>query len=161
MEISLLHFYGRDPELFLSGLDPSARKDKDSFNRLRHYLRWLEANQRSWLLPVLKDYVEYLKNETRLSPMSTKIHLSTIRSRYRALLERQDLDSHLTHILSSIFDESDIPVATGIIHAYINDAVDVSKTVVAAESKDVEYLRLTAHQAVELLQKPTLQTLVG
>ncbi len=93
--------------------------------------------------------------------MSTKIHLSTIRSRYRALLERKDIDVQLMGLLSPIFGESDIPAAISVIHAYMKEAVDVSKTVVDAESKAVEYLRITADQAFELLQMPTLQTLVG
>ena len=161
MSRDLINFNDYDPELLFRGLDPTKRGDKDSFTRLRKYLMWLEARGQSWLLPDLAEFRDFLVNESGLSLLSAKIHLSTVRARYRAMLEGPELDEELRRLLAHSLSEEEINEAIRLIREAVESAVDTTKVTIEAKPQPLAHLRLTTEQACELMRMPGLDTLAG
>ncbi len=68
--------------------DGMAHAQKDRRQRLSLFVAWLEKHGRPWdNVVVLEVYERYLLDEGKLKPSSIRVHLATIRGRYRELLE--------------------------------------------------------------------------
>ena len=151
----------RNPELLVRGLDPHSRKDKDSISRLRRYLIWTDYNERSWLLPNLGRYRDYLLKEAGISEVSAKIHLSTIRARYKTLLEQNGFADEIRMLLAQTLEKDELDSAVHIVLKAILAATDPAQSAIISEPKPSEHVRLTVKQAQALICQPGLKDLVG
>jgi site-specific recombinase XerD len=118
--------------------------------------------ERYWLEPDLAAYRDYLLQRKHLSPSSVQAHLSTVRRRYRELIDSGELKTHVVSILrvdgvapaeqQSTFRQ---------IEERLSKALDPTVSEVAAPRPKGEPVRLTKSQASELLGLPGLNTLQG
>lgn len=64
-----------------------AKAGREEMYRCQRYVAWLDAEGRSWTRPDLAAYRDYLANEKHLALRTIISHLSTIRRRYRDLVQ--------------------------------------------------------------------------
>lgn len=155
--------------------------NKDQQSRIQRFIDWLDTMNLTWhSIPSLQPYCYYLQREgkirgdenTGLAPATINAHLSTIRSRYRALVNDMGIRSQLMEAtrqaaaqsdqvqtfadIKGVVDEIYLRLERGIIQS----AVKANETV-SQDTPDSEFPRLTAEQAQELLSLPGGNTLVG
>lgn len=144
--------------------------NKSTRNRLEIYRQWLDDNQSIWYAPNLALYRDYLLTERNLKATSARVHLSTIRSRYHALLEDRALlfsviDNQIAQGSITVTDFADKQAYVNELALRIEGAVSTRQTKVkvvkAQDVVDSQHLRLTRAQVKELLSKPLLNTAKG
>jgi len=152
----------------------------DAKHRLTAYAAWLDDNGRIWYQPDLAAYRDYLLSDERLvwnetdkeyqpvpplSPSSTRVHLSTIRSRYDALLRSDQFRDQLYAMTPDDASPADRKAFVDEVELRIKNAMHPKASAVKVEVKqdtvDSEALRLTAAQASALVNAPKLDSLRG
>ncbi len=143
---------------------------KDTKSRLTRYARFQEQSGQDWHNIDLTKYRDELS--LSLSPASVSAHLSTVRSRYRAMLRdpqrRDDLYTLAGERLQKL-DQEDTPANRS---AFVNEieirimnALDPKeasvKVVTKQDTPDSEHIRLTSEQANDLMRAPGTSTLRG
>lgn len=151
-------------------IPPNAETDGKS--RLRLFAEWLDLTGRTWDTPDLAAYRDYLMGERPyihpktgkpytgrpLSPSSVKVHLSTIRARYAALLR----DNHIRDLL---YSSAPADASASDKKAFVDEALtrlenathpDTApvENVTRQDTPDGEHIRLTPGQANTLLNAP-------
>jgi site-specific recombinase XerD len=153
------HEIAKSDEVLMILLPPDAGKDQR--HRLKRFAEWTNRTGKGWALPDLRQYRDYLL-EDGLSPESVAVHLSTVRSRYRELLLNRKLlysliprqDSFAEH--KALVDE-----LVARIEAAIDPRSAPVKSRTSQDRPDSEHLRLSQHQARELLHSPDTSKLAG
>jgi integrase/recombinase XerD len=155
--------------------------NKDQQSRIQRFMDWLDMMNLSWhSIPSLQPYCYYLQREGKirgdgsagLAPATINAHLSTIRSRYRALVNDMGIRSQLMEAtrqaasqsdqvqtfadIKGVVDEIYLRLERGIIQS----AVKANETI-SQDTPDSEFPRLTAEQAQEMLSLPGGRTLQG
>jgi integrase/recombinase XerD len=155
--------------------------NKDQQSRIQRFIDWLDMMNLTWhSIPSLQPYCYYLQREGKirgdemdgLAPSTINAHLSTIRSRYRALVNDMGIRSQLMEAtrqaasqsdqvqtfadIKGVVDEIYLRLERGIIQS----AVKANETI-SQDTPDSEFPRLTAEQAQELLSLPGGRTLQG
>ncbi|MGB7339211.1 MAG: tyrosine-type recombinase/integrase [Phototrophicaceae bacterium] len=147
-----------------------ASGDKNHLSRLSLYVEWLYATHNHWTSPSLVDYAHYLQSEERgLSASSIKSHLSTIRARYRDLIQNPNFKQKIRAIADAAYQgksESDRRVLYLTVLEDIQDALnpnltDFLKTTTHQDRVDSSHVRLTASQAESLIAMPSIRHLMG
>jgi len=144
--------------------------DKNHISRLSLYVEWLYATGNHWTNPALVEYTHYLQSDERgLSASSIKSHLSTIRARYRELIQNPDFKQRIRAIADKAYpdkSEADRRVLYLTVMEDIQDALnpDLTRFVkqkTRQDSIDSDQVRLTASQAENLIAMPGIRTLQG
>ena len=153
--------------------------NKDQQSRLQRFIDWLDMMQLNWhSIPSLQPYCYYLQREGKirgnegLAPSTINAHLSTIRSRYRDLVNDMGIRSQLMEAtrkaanlsdqiqtfsdIKGIVDEIYLRLERGIVQSAVK-----AKETTSQDTPDSEFPRLTSEQAQELLSLPGGSTLVG
>ena len=143
---------------------------KDAQSRLNQFQQWQGDNGYKWHQPRLQEYRDYLLE--RLAPSSAKQHLSTIRSRYRKLLDDNTIRQVFYEAARAEFENMGIGDNPANRKAFVDELIiqlqnDISpnnspiEVTEHLDSFDVDHLRLTGSQANTLLSMPGLDTLEG
>lgn len=145
---------------------------KDEMSRVGNFADWLDMTGRRWHEPDLGCYRDHLlydyqspKTGKPLAPATVQSHLSTIRGRYRALLEDNGIRDRLYAMTPADASPADKK-------AFVEEMlIRLSNNVQPRESKvklvteqDVEeskHLRLKPHQMKALQQAPGTDSLKG
>ena len=154
--------------------------NKDQQSRIQRFIDWLDMMNLTWhSVPSLQPYCYYLQrngkirgDESGLAPSTVNAHLSTIRSRYRALVNDIGVRSQLMEAARQSAGQSDLIVSFADIKGLVDEIYErlergiIQSKVVVDEtvSQDVpdnEFPRLTAEQAQQLLSLPGGNTLQG
>jgi integrase len=149
-----MHYSPPPRSLFLP--DDTDRRSKDIRNRVGRFLDWLEDTRRLWFEPDLAAYRDYLLAERSLASSSVVYHLSTIRSRYRELLD----DGTLSEVLTALVGESiPAPQVTGHVASILvalQAALDpaASRVETKPDPEKPQYLRLDGYALVTLINWP-------
>ena len=155
--------------------------NKDQQSRIQRFIDWLDMMNLAWhSIPSLQPYCYYLQREGKirgdemagLAPATINAHLSTIRSRYRALVNDMGIRSQLMEAtrkaaaqsdqvqtfadIKGVVDEIYLRLERGIIQSSVKANETISQDV-----PDAEFPRLTAEQAQQLLSLPGGSTLQG
>lgn len=145
--------------------------DKDTRYRLQIFVDWLNSSSRNWSNPDLDAYALYLQNEYSgkrgkpMSPVTAKVHLSVIRSRYQKLLR----DNRIRDLLYSMVDDEK-PAADKF--AFVSEALTRLNNVIHPDNGkvkvtkkqdvvDSQHLRLTDDQIITLVSKPGLSSVLA
>lgn len=145
---------------------------KDDLNRLGGFCDWLDAAGMPWYAPDLAAYRDYLLDEyvsdhtgRSLSPSSVRSHLSTIRGRYKALVEDNAIRDQLWHMIDpdvalvtrkALIDELIVRLTNAIQphHSQVEIVTEQDVT-------DDKHLRLKPHEVQRLQMAPGTDTLKG
>ena len=154
-----------------AALLPDSVRDRNQLSRLGLFCAWLDHEGYSWHAPDLAAYRDHLlhtykgKNGKPLQGSSVKVHLATIRGRYRAILRQNSLRDDLYNLTAE--DES-LADRKALVDEFIvrltNDIDPLAVPVKVIQKQDVsdsEHIRLTAMEAMMLIAAPGLDTLVG
>jgi len=133
---------------------------KDRVLRLRRFADWLTANGLLWHSPDLTAYARYLCQEWKLSPVSIKAHLSTIRARYRELLAEGTIQAELARQAPST---SPSDQTTYIMRALgrMEKESEPSASLMRIIPGGTERLTLTREEAFNLIRQPGTQSKSG
>jgi integrase/recombinase XerD len=137
---------------------------KDAMSRLRMFDRWMTQEGREWHDVRLDLYAQYLLQERQ--PTTVNAHLSSIRSRYQAILRDNDLRQEwLNHLLSHL-SIADAHATMLELERRILNAIDPnSATVKVVKKRDVadeeRGIWLRRSQAEWLLNAPGMNDLKG
>lgn len=144
---------------------------KDDSHRMKLYLNWLTETAQEWLKPDLETYRDYLlysyhgRDDSSLSEISVKAHLSTIRGRYRSILRQNKVRDYLYNMTSDDLSPSDKKAFVDEILERLRNAIDpensIVKTISQQDIHDEQHLRLTQSQVQDLLNQPDRDTLIG
>ncbi len=136
------------------------RVNKDTRSRLAGFASWMDENNRQWdERDVLLDYEQYLLRERGLRKSSTRVHLASIRGRYREWLE----DPILMQEYFSVHPQSTA-------RHYINQYAEMIETVLdtgthaktrRSYSPRRRFITLTGQEPNDLLRRPGTKTLRG
>lgn len=152
--------------------------NKDHTSRLEFFIDWLSTTGTTWHNPDLAAYRDYLMSEGRqrrdkhtggmvdappLRKASAASHLSTIRGRYKALLDSNTTRDYLYSLTPTDATPADK-------YAFVQEAItrlqnatlpSVSKVTVVnkQDTSDADHLRLTEGQANALIGAPGTHTL--
>ena len=144
-----------------------ADADKDTRSRLSRFVDWIEFHSRTWYDADLAAYRDFLlrvggNDGNGLSPSSVSAHLSTIRGRYRQLLQCRQTTARLYQIAGVQLERmgaEDTPAnraaLVGELRVAIRDAIHPDAAPVeVVEDQDPDHLRLTVAQANALMRRP-------
>ncbi len=144
---------------------------KDVKSRLTMFVRWLDANGGVWYRPDLAAYRDHLMTEYQgangkpLSNTSITAHLSTIRGRYREIMDDNATRDRMYKLTSSSTSAGDRKAFVDEMLVRLENAINPARaTVKITKVQDVEdtaHLRLTVEQANDLLAAPGLGDIVG
>jgi integrase len=127
---------------------------KDARYRLAKFAKWMAVNGRPWHEPDLARYRDALLDTYAATTVSA--HLSTVRARYRELMDDDAIRETLAADSQANRDD---------IMARLAQAVDPRTSPVKRQARqdrqDSEQIRLTAAQANALLSAPGVATLAG
>lgn len=137
------------------------RSHKDYMHRVGGFAEWLTATGRRWDQPDLPAYREYLLDERQLAPSTVNVHLSTIRARYRVLLEDGTLLDELARWVSESYPPDERQQHIDDALQRIEEVINPAATRVTVKPPDVKYLRLTHEHVKQLLDSPGTRSLVG
>lgn len=157
--------------------------DKNHISRLHLYADWMDASQRHWTQPALVDYADYLLSDERqrrdthtgelvaapaLVPVSVNSHLSTIRARYRSLVNRPGFKQRLRAFADEAFSTMALADRRVLIMNLLEDIQDAInpeltkvKTPTQQDRIDSDHVRLTRQQAESLYAAPGMDSLRG
>ena len=154
------------PERIASAQLPPHSHNKNVVSQIRRYNRWLAATGRLLHQPDLESYRDLLL-ET-LAPASARVHLSSIRRSYKALVEnpqhRAALVAHLQRQYATA-DFANIKALADELELRLMRAIDPQRSKVTAVSAqdeaDSRHIRLTPAQGAALMMRPDLSQLRG
>jgi site-specific recombinase XerD len=135
--------------------------------RLGAFADWLDQTGRNWTNPALADYRDSMADK---QPSTVNAHLSTIRSRYRALLKDnaviRQLDARAVQYCQDNgweINPANVKASTDRIISTIENALDCerAKETAIQDRAASDFIRLTAGQANALLNAPGTATLDG
>jgi len=136
------------------------RTDKDSKYRLGKFATWLDGTGSPWYIPDLVTYRDTLL-ANGLATTTVSAHLSTVRARYRSLVNDRAL--FFSMVSGADFVEQKAKVDE--IVTRIGNAIDPEESRVTTETvqdvADSKHLRLTIDQANTLMAGPDLNDLKG
>lgn len=144
--------------------------DKNHISRLSLYVDWLRLSGNHWTSPALVAYSRYLQSEERgLSASSIQSHLSTIRARYRNLIQNPNFKQRVRATADRAYphkSEADRRVLYLTVLEDIQDALNPELTrfikgTHKQDSIDSEHIRLNTSQAESLIAMPNIKTLMG
>lgn len=147
-----------------------ASADKNVISRMSLYVDWLYQSGNHWTSPSLDIYAHYLQSDERqLSASSIQSHLSTIRARYRALVNHPRFKQDLRALTDRAYpdkSEADRRVLYLTVLEDIYDALnpELTKHIQPKKKQDIvdsEQLRLTSTQAETLISTPGIRTIAG
>lgn len=145
--------------------------DGHTKHRLEYFTRWLDANGARWHNPDLAAYRDYLMSEARLvegkggelkpsplSPASAQAHLSTIRGRYKALLDSNAVRDGLYALAPDDASPADKKAVVDELLKRLENATRPAtakvEVVKSQDRIDADHLRLTKAQANALIEAP-------
>ena len=159
----------RPPQDNASSLMPAEASGHQK-HRLAMFVVWLDEREASWIDPDLAAYRDYLLSDERLvqrgsqlvasplKPSSAQTHLSTIRGRYRALLETNTVRDRLYALTPPDASASDKKAFVDELLIRLENAVKLAtakvKVIVKQDRVDSEHSRLTRAQAGALMAAP-------
>ncbi len=164
-----LKFAFRDSNMGNDWLIPDSG-DKNHISRLSLYVAWLYDSGHHWTSPALVEYSRYLQSDERgLSASSIQSHLSTIRARYRDLIQNPEFKQRVRATADRAYpqkSEADRRVLYLTVLEDIQDALNPELTRFIKgrrkqDSIDSEHIRLNARQAEGLIAMPNIKTLMG
>ncbi len=140
---------------------------KDHRSRVNLYIEWLDTMGLHWSQPALAEYAQHMSKT--YSPSSIQAHLSTIRSRYRELLDDPHTQENLRQLADRAFPSYGVGDKLGWIQVFertieaglnprLTRQVKVTKV---QDTVDSDHTRLTEAQAESFLTAPGLKTLRG
>lgn len=148
--------------LLVSTLSPENQKTYKYYkHRLSIFAAWLTQEGRRWDEPTLLDYRAYLLSERGLTPATVNSHLSSIRTRYRTLLDEGTLQAAAGQLTAENLNLDERQAEVDGIIARVRAAVFSNDVRLEEETREVSYLRLKAAHIQELLNSPNSETLVG
>lgn len=132
-------------------------QNKDERHRLSQFAAWVEH----WAQPDLAAYRDDLL-EKGYAPATVAAHLSTIRSRYQAIMGERD---RFFSLIDDSLPFSERKAMVDEIIARLGHAIDPKRARVRVVKKqdvaDSEHLRLKPEQANRLMRQPGMDTLRG
>jgi site-specific recombinase XerD len=138
--------------------------NKDIRYRLNKFTRWIAAQGCGWHEPDLVAYRDHLLNT--YAPSTVQAHLSTIRGRYREILQDNTTRDVLYRLASQTAESpADRKALVDELLTRIENDIDPGrssvKTTTRQDRPDSQHLRLTSEQASALMAAPGLGTLEG
>ena len=156
----------RLPDPFPRPQLPPHSENKNVVSQIRRYNRWLADSGRLLHQPDLSSYRDLLL-ET-LAPASARVHLSSIRCRYKALIENPQQRAALVDRLQQEYATADfgaIKAMADELELRLMRAIDPQRSRVRTESvqdeADSRHIRLTPAQGATLMMRPDLSQLRG
>ena len=145
---------------------PPHSDNKNVVSQIKRYNRWLAASGRALHQPDLTSYRDLLLQT--LAPASARVHLSSIRRSYKALVEnprhRADLVYHLQQEYAAA-DFATIKAMADELELRLMRAIDPQRSKVTTGSvqdeADSRHIRLTPAQGAALMMRPDLSRLRG
>ena len=145
---------------------PPHSDNKNVVSQIRRYNRWLAESGRVLHQPDLTSYRDLLL-ET-LAPASARVHLSSIRRSYKALVENPQHRVDLVHQLQRQFAAADFATIKAMadeLELRLMRAIDSQHskvtTVSVQDEADSRHIRLTPAQGAALMMRPDLSRLRG
>ena len=145
---------------------PPHSDNKNVVSQIRRYNRWLAESGRVLHQPDLTSYRDLLL-ET-LAPASARVHLSSIRRSYKALVENPQHRVDLVHQLQRQFAAADFATIKAMadeLELRLMRAIDPQHskvtTVSVQDEADSRHIRLTPAQGAALMMRPDLSRLRG
>lgn len=153
--------------------------DKDQISRMRFFIEWINSKRIPWYQPELAAYRDYLlKERTRRDPATgeqrpaplsvgaASAHLSTIRARYRSLINDNRIRDWLYQALpGDVVSPADRKALVDEVYVRMRNAIAPEtssiKRVEILDHADSDHLRLTPEQVRRLIRQPGLDTLTG
>ncbi len=139
--------------------DRQAQKDHD--HRVGGFADWLTTTGRRFYQPDLDAYRDHLLKERKLAPSTVNVHLSTIRARYRVLLEDGTLRAALEKAMPKDSTAQERESEIGWHLNEIDQAINPAASRVDVTPPDIRHLQLTQEHVQQLLKRPGTDTLVG
>lgn len=144
--------------------------DKDTQSRLTRFMEWIRDTGQAIHEPDLAAYRDQLLKD--LAPASVAAHLATVRGRYNQIIDGNQYRDAVELAVIDAFDQAGIEHSIADREAAVNriltrtrNAINPSlssvKVHTSQDTPDSQHRRLTADQAVTLLQSPGLDTLQG
>ena len=131
---------------------------KDARHRVGVFVAWMRETGGNWQTPDLSDYRDHLLTVSGLAPASVAAHLSTVRGRYKRLLESNSMRQYLYSLAPDDASAADRKAFVDETLAQLENAVKANAaplTVVKHQDDlDAGHLRLTIEQALDLLDSP-------
>ncbi len=156
----------RLPDPFPRPQLPPHSDNKNVVSQIRRYNRWLAESGRLLHQPDLVSYRDLLL-ET-LAPASARVHLSSIRRSYKALVENPQHRAALVDQLQQEYATADfgtIKAMADELELRLMRAIDPQRSKVTAVSvqdeADSQHIRLTPAQGAALMMRPDLSRLRG
>lgn len=144
-----------------------ADADKDGRYRLGRFERWLVAEGQPWHTPDLAAYRDHLL-AGGYTPSTVKAHLSTVRGRYRHIIDANPTRAALYELAQAQAPEAGPADQKAMVDealTRLENAIDPEaaplKMTTHQDRADAAHLRLTADQANTLLAAPGVATLGG
>jgi len=145
---------------------PPHSDNKNAVSQIRRYNRWLAESGRVLHQPDLTDYRDLLL-ET-LAPASARVHLSSIRRSYKALVENPQHRAALVDQLQRQYATADFATIKAMadeLELRLMRAIDPQRSKVRTENvqdeADSRHIRLTPAQGAALMMRPDLSRLRG
>jgi len=156
----------RLPDPFPRPQLPPHSDNKNVVSQIRRYNRWLAESGRLLHQPDLSSYRDLLL-ET-LAPASARVHLSSIRRSYKALIENPQQRAALVDRLQQEYATADfgaIKAMADELELRLMRAIDPQRSRVRTESvqdeADSRHIRLTPAKGAALMMRPDLSQLRG
>lgn len=141
-------------------------------HRLDYFVQWLDMLGATWIDPDLAAYRDYLMSEARmvpgkvgqmksspLSPASALAHLATIRGRYRAMLESNEVRAALYRMAPADSSAADKKAFVDELLIRLENATKARnskvKVIKSQDRIDTDHLRLTKAQVDTLIDAPS------
>ena len=158
--------YSQLPERISQAQLPPHSDNKNVVSQISRYNRWLTATGRVLHQPDLADYRDLLLQT--LAPASARVHLSSIRRSYKALVENPRHRVALVNYLQqkgATADFATIKAMADELELRLMRAIDPQQskvtTVSVQDEADSKHLRLTPAQGAALMMRPDLSRLRG
>ena len=156
----------RLPDLIPRAQLPPHSDNKNVVSQIRRYNRWLAESGRVLHQPAMMSYRDLLL-ET-LAPASARVHLSSIRRSYKALVENPQQRAVLVNHLQQEYATADFATIKAMadeLELRLMRAIDPQHSKVTTPSvqdeADSRHIRLTPAQGAALMMRPDLSQLRG
>jgi site-specific recombinase XerD len=130
---------------------------KDSRHRVGVFIESMHATGGNWRTPDLAPYRDHLIAEG-LAPASVAAHLSTVRGRYKRLLESNSMRAYLYSLAPEASSAADKKAFVDETLSQLENAIRASaapvKVIKHQDDLDAGHVRLSIEQALELLDSP-------
>jgi len=132
--------------------------NKDAQHRISKFIDYMNEQRGNWHMPDLAAYRDYLLSVRGLAPASAAAHLSTIRGRYKLLLDSNSMRQYLYRLAPEAASAADRKAFVDETLSQLENAIKPNnaplKVIQQQDALDAQHIRLTIEQALDLLDAP-------